>query len=97
MFRRGPAKSHTVVRIHYQPHIKPFYKRTIESEFRDFKIKLLNGDIKLSINNDIINKNKKVLSFILDNFSDDIISGSLALSLYGLMNHRVRKYIIPFR
>jgi hypothetical protein len=68
-------------------------KRTIESEFRDFKIKLFSGDIKLSVSNDIISKNKRVLDFILDNFSDDIISGSLALSLYGLMNHRVIKDI----
>lgn len=63
-----------------------------KTEFRDFKIRLLNGDVKLSFNNSYINNNK-VLDFICDNFKDDIITGSLALHLYGFINHRSIKDI----
>lgn len=59
-----------------------------KTEFRELKIKLLNGDIKLSFDNSSIVSSEKVLDFICDNFKDDIITGSLALHLYGLINHR---------
>jgi hypothetical protein len=59
-----------------------------KTEFRELKIKLLNDDVKLSFNNSCINNSEKVLDFISNNFKDDIITGSLALHLYGLINHR---------
>jgi hypothetical protein len=64
-----------------------------KEDFRDIKIRLLNGDISLPFINDVINKHSTVLDFILCNFSDDILTGSLALSLYGLIKHRPVKDI----
>lgn len=59
-----------------------------KTEFRELKIKLLNGDVKLSFDNSSIVISERVLDFICNNFKDDIITGSLALHLYGLINHR---------
>lgn len=59
-----------------------------KTEFRELKIKLLNGDVKLSFDNSSIVSSEKVLDFICDNFKNDIITGSLALHLYGFINHR---------
>jgi len=59
-----------------------------KTEFRDFKIRLLDGDVRLSFKESSIINSSKVLDFICDNFKDDIITGSLALHLYGLINHR---------
>lgn len=67
---------------------KEFLMSYNKTEFRELKIKLLNGDVKLSFDNSSIVSSEKVLDFICDNFKDDIITGSLALHLYGLINHR---------
>jgi hypothetical protein len=56
------------------------YKR----EIRDLKIRLLNGENIFNFDDYAIYKQKSTLEFISKKFKDDIITGSFALSLYGL-------------
>ena len=64
------------------------YQRDLLPEFRDFKLKLIQSDIEFSVSKDLIKKYHTDLTFIRNNFKNDIISGSIALSLLGLI-HRV--------
>lgn len=63
-------------------------QRDLLQEFRDFKLKLIQSDIKFLVTEDVIKKYHTELSFIKNNFKSDIISGSIALVLLGLI-HRV--------
>lgn len=56
------------------------------NEFRDYKLSVINGDTKFTILQKNIDKFEDVLNFISDKLPNDIISGSLALNLYGLLN-----------
>jgi hypothetical protein len=59
----------------------------LKKEFRDFKLKVISGDIVFNITDDSISKLKKELKFIKDTFEDDdIITGSIALKLFGLLD-----------
>lgn len=58
----------------------------LKTEFRDYKLKVLNGEVKFAPSERFIEKYKEILYFISDKFSNDIISGSLALNLFGLIN-----------
>jgi hypothetical protein len=59
----------------------------LKKEFRDFKLKVINGDIVFNITNDAIDDLSDELDFIKDTFrEDDIITGSIALRLFGLIN-----------
>lgn len=59
----------------------------LKKEFRDFKLKVINGDIIFNITDDSISKLKKELKFIKETFEDDdIITGSIALKLFGLLD-----------
>lgn len=60
-----------------------------KSDLRDLKIGILNGDKKFEIKQEGIEKNLKVLDFISEVFPGDIITGSLCLSLYGLINRNL--------
>lgn len=68
----------------------------LKSEFRDYKLKVLSGEIKFTPLNYPLDsvylsskKHKDLLYFISDTFSNDIVSGSLALSLFGLLHRQV--------
>ena len=65
------------------------YQRDLLPEFRDFKLKLIQSDIEFSVSKEVIKKYHTELSFIRNNFKNDIISGSIALSLLGLSNRVV--------
>jgi len=58
----------------------------LKTEFRDYKLKVINGDVKFTPSERFIEKYKETLYFISDKFPNDIISGSLALNLFGLIN-----------
>lgn len=58
----------------------------LKSEFRDLKLKVINNEVKLSISDDRIEVLSDKLEFIQNTFPNDIISGSLALKLFGLLN-----------
>jgi hypothetical protein len=58
----------------------------LKTEFRDYKLKVLNGEINFTPSDKDLNKNKDLLQFISDKLPNDIISGSLALSIFGLIN-----------
>lgn len=58
----------------------------LKTEFRDYKLKVLNGDVKFTPSERFVEKYKNILYFISDKFPNDIISGSLALNLFGLIN-----------
>lgn len=58
----------------------------LKKEFRDFKLKVISGDIVFNITNESISKLKDELRFIKDTFEDDdILTGSTALRLFGLL------------
>ena len=65
------------------------YQRDLLPEFRDFKLKLIQSDIEFSVSKELIKKYHTDLTFIRNNFKNDIISGSIALSLLGLINRTV--------
>lgn len=59
-----------------------------KSDIRDLKIKIINNEINFEIKN--LRKFKKELDFISYSFKeDDILTGSLALSLYGLLERNI--------
>jgi hypothetical protein len=56
-------------------------------EFRDFKLKVINEDIVFNITNSSIRSLGNELDFIKDTFrEEDIITGSIALRLFGLLH-----------
>jgi hypothetical protein len=56
-------------------------------EFRDFKLKVINGDIVFNITNSSIRSLGNELDFIKDTFrEEDILTGSIALRLFGLLH-----------
>ena len=57
----------------------------LRMEFRNFKLKSINNEIEFKISDSVVNENKDLLSFIADTFPNDIITGSLALKLLGLV------------
>lgn len=58
----------------------------LRSHFRDFKLRVLNGEIQYKFDWERAAHFENVLDFILDNFPNDIITGSLALNLIGLIH-----------
>lgn len=58
----------------------------LKTEFRNFKLKVLDNEITFTPSKDALEKHKDVLSFILDNLPNDIISGSIALNILGLLH-----------
>lgn len=60
----------------------------LKSEFRDFKLKVLDGKINFepskNLSEDVIEK----LNFIKSTFPDDVITGSLALKILGLLSRK---------
>lgn len=60
------------------------------NKIRDIKLTYLMGDIDFEIDKNRVKKFKKELKFISKNFPNDIISGSLALSLFGLIDREIK-------
>ena len=59
-----------------------------KADIRNLKIKIINNEIDFKIKN--LKKFKKELDFISSIFKkDDILTGSLALSLYGLLERNI--------
>ena len=57
----------------------------LQTEFRDYKLKVLNGEISFTPSEKALDKHKDLLQFISDKLPNDIISGSLALNIFGLI------------
>jgi hypothetical protein len=57
----------------------------LQTEFRDYKLKVISGEINFTSSAKALDKNKDLLYFISDKLPDDIISGSLALNIFGLI------------
>ena len=57
----------------------------LKTEFRDFKLKVLNNEVKFMPSEEALEKHKDSLSFISHHLPNDIISGSLALNILGLL------------
>lgn len=55
------------------------------SEMRNLKIRMVTEDIKFKVEDNLCDLYSRELDFIADNYSDAVISGSLALNLYGLV------------
>ena len=60
----------------------------LKTEFRDYKLKALNGEVAFTPSKDALENHKDLLYFISDTFPNDIVSGSLALSLFGLLHRK---------
>jgi hypothetical protein len=60
----------------------------LRMEFRSFKLKCINNEIEFKISDSVVNENKSLLSFITDTFPNDVITGSLALKLLGLISRK---------
>jgi hypothetical protein len=58
----------------------------LKIEFRDYKLKVLNGEINFTTSEESLNKSRNLLQFISNTFPNDIITGSLALSIFGLIH-----------
>ena len=71
-------------------YIKSAGNRDFISDFRDFKLRLIKSDINFTINQKALIKYNNELIFISKKFSNDIITGSLALSLFGLIKVKKR-------
>lgn len=57
------------------------------SEMRNLKLRLLSDDIQFEPNEKHLKS--EILDFIKSNFKDDIISGSLSLSIFGLLDRKL--------
>ncbi len=57
----------------------------LQTEFRDYKLKVISGEINFTASAKALDKHKDLLYFISDKLPDDIISGSLALNIFGLI------------
>jgi uncharacterized protein YjfI (DUF2170 family) len=59
------------------------------SEMRNLKIRMVTEDIKFEVEDNLSNFYSNYLNFIIEQYPDAIISGSLALDLYGLLNRPI--------
>jgi hypothetical protein len=58
----------------------------LKTEFRDYKLKVLNNEVKfMPSSEEALEKHKDALFFISHHLPNDIISGSLALNILGLL------------
>jgi hypothetical protein len=65
-------------------YIKAHYSKDFTPEFRELKLKMISSELNFEISKDSIKKFNTELKFIKKIFPNDIITGSLALHLYGL-------------
>ena len=60
-----------------------------QQELRDMKIDIVSGERKIEISDKVMAKFTSELRFIAKELPDDIITGSLALNLYGLIERDI--------
>jgi hypothetical protein len=60
----------------------------LKMEFRNYKLKSINNEINFKISESVVKENKDLLNFLTDNFPNDVITGSLALKLLGLLSRK---------
>ena len=60
----------------------------LKAEFRNYKLKSINNEINFKISESVVKENKDLLTFLTDNFPNDVITGSLALKLLGLLSRK---------
>jgi hypothetical protein len=65
------------------------YQVDLVPKFRDLKLKLISGDFEFSVSDNVVKKYYNELLFIKNKFSNDVITGSIALSLVGLIDREV--------
>lgn len=56
---------------------------------RDFKLGIITGDREINANSEILGKFDKELTFIKDEFPDDVITGSLGLNIFGFLDREI--------
>jgi hypothetical protein len=61
----------------------------LKSEIRDLKLKTLTNEFDFKVDKEVVKKFKKTLDLLHSKFSSDIISGSLALRLFGLIDREI--------
>lgn len=61
----------------------------ILEDFRDYKISVVNNEVDFKLSDVFFKKNKEIFNFISKNFPNDIISGSLVLSLFDLIDRQI--------
>ena len=57
---------------------------------RDYKISLITGETEIKISKKALSEFDKVLKFVKDTFPNDVITGSLALNLLGLIDRDIK-------
>lgn len=60
-----------------------------KTELRDFKLGIITGDKVIEVSKSSLVKFEKHLDFIKSEFPDDIITGSLALNIFGLLDRDI--------
>ena len=66
------------------------FENDIKSEIRDLKIKIISGEFEVNFSDVNKKRHREELNFILNKLStNDVISGSLALKLYGLLDREI--------
>jgi hypothetical protein len=70
-------------------YIKSHFHKDFTPEFRELKLKMISGNANLVISKDALNKFNTELKFIKNNFSNDVISGSIGLHLFGLISRGI--------
>jgi len=63
--------------------------RDFVPQFRDLKLKLISSDFQFSVCDSVIKKYYNELFFVKEKFPNDIITGSIALSLFGLTSREI--------
>ncbi len=56
---------------------------------RDFKLSIVTGDVELRASQSALKKFDVQLEFIKDEFPNDVITGSLALNLFGFLDREI--------
>jgi hypothetical protein len=59
------------------------------SELRELKLKMISGEVNFEISKNSIRKFNTKLKFIKKNFTNDVITGSIALNLFDLINRDI--------
>ncbi len=70
-------------------YIKSSYEIDLVPQFRDLKLKLISGDFQFSLSQNAVKKYYNELLFIKEKFPNDIITGSIALNLFGLIDREI--------
>ncbi len=65
------------------------YQADLTPRFRDLKLKLISDNFNFEVSKDTLKKYYNDLLFIKKEFPNDIITGSIALSLLGLINRDI--------